>query len=264
MRVPYGFGMSADANNDTVDFGYARVPRREKAARVKRVFDSVAPRYDLMNDVMSFGLHRLWKRFAVALCHVRAGEHVLDAAGGSGDIARLIAPRLGDTGSLALADINAAMLRRGRARLLDSGVGAVAYVQADVELLPFPDNSFDVVTIAFGLRNVTRKQDALRAMYRCLRPGGRLVVLEFSKPTVGGLPGKACNKLYDLYSFAVLPRLGEWLAADAASYRYLAESIRMHPDQAALKGMLEAAGFARCQVYNLAGGIVAAHRGYRL
>ena len=258
--------MTSDAaNNDHVDFGYERVPRHEKSARVKLVFDSVADRYDLMNDVMSFGLHRLWKRFTVSLCRARPGDCVLDAAGGSGDLARLIAPLIEPDGRLVVADINMSMLERGRARLIDSGMGGgVGFAQADVEQPPFPDQSFDVITIGFGLRNVTEKQDALRAMYHCLKPGGRLLILEFAKPTAAGLPGKAAAKLYDLHSFAVLPRLGKWLANDADSYRYLAESIRAQPSPAEFADMMRKAGFENRQMYNLAGGIVAVYRGYRL
>ena len=240
-------------------FGFESVPHGEKVRRVRDVFDSVADKYDLMNDVMSFGLHRLWKRFTVDLCQLRPGARVLDLAGGTGDLARRMAPLLGDQGELVLSDINQAMLSLGRDNLIDAGVSANShYVQANAEALPFPDNHFDVITIGFGLRNVTDKQTALRSMQHCLRPGGRLLVLEFSKPVLPGL-----DKLYDLYSFSILPKMGKAIADDEASYRYLAESIRMHPDQDTLKSMMSDAGFENCQVFNLAGGIVAVHRGFK-
>ena len=245
---------------DSTDFGFEQVPRAEKVRRVRAVFDSVADRYDLMNDLMSFGIHRVWKRFATGLLNVRAGQSVLDLAGGTGDLARLIASDVGPAGKVVVADINEAMIERGRRRLADAGVvGNVEFVLADAQSLPFPDCSFDAVVIAFGLRNVTDKDAALSEMHRVLRPGGRAVVLEFSKPT---LPGLA--PLYDLYSFKVLPAMGGLVADDADSYRYLAESIRMHPDQPTLRAMMEAAGFERCDWHDLCGGIVAAHRGYRL
>lgn len=245
---------------DTADFGFTEVPAGEKTARVRAVFDSVAPRYDLMNDLMSGGLHRLWKRFAVDLAAPRPGERVLDLAGGTGDLARLLAPRVAPGGRVLVADINAAMLRRGRDRLLDAGrVGTLDWLQCDAQALPLADASMDCVTIGFGLRNVTDKAAALAEMYRVLRPGGRALVLEFSTPVIGAL-----RPLYDRYSFSVLPRLGRWVAGDEDSYRYLAESIRRHPDQDTLLEMLRAAGFARCRYYNLAAGIVAIHRGYRL
>jgi demethylmenaquinone methyltransferase / 2-methoxy-6-polyprenyl-1,4-benzoquinol methylase len=241
------------------DFGYERVPAAEKAGRVGRVFSSVARQYDLMNDLMSLGVHRLWKRFVIDLATVRSGERVLDVAGGTGDLAAAFARLTGATGLTVLSDINASMLEQGHARLIDQGVLGVPPVQANAESLPFADRSFDCVTIGFGLRNVTDKDAALRSMYRVLKPGGRLLILEFSKPRSAGL-----SKLYDEYSFRVLPWLGQAVAQDAAAYRYLAESIRMHPDQETLKGMMEAAGFSRCQYYNLTGGIVAVHRGYRM
>ncbi len=242
-----------------VDFGYEDVPYDEKSRRVKQVFDSVADRYDVMNDVISCGLHRLWKRFTVSLCQLKPGNRVLDLASGTGDLAARMWSAIGHNGELVVADINPAMLSNGRDRLIDKGIGSnVRYVLADAESLPFPDRFFDVITIGFGLRNVTAKQNALRSMYHCLKPGGRLLVLEFSKPAVPGL-----SRLYDLYSFSVLPKMGRAIAGDEDSYRYLAESIRRHPDQETLKCMMQEAGFESCQFYNLAGGIVAVHRGYR-
>lgn len=244
--------------DETTDFGYERVSRSEKTARVGAVFDSVADRYDLMNDLMSMGIHRLWKHFTLELAAVRPGERVLDLAGGTGDLAAGMARRAGDHGRVVLSDINAPMLVRGRDRLTDAGVvGNVATAQANAEALPFADGAFDCVTIGFGLRNVTDKPAALAEMRRVLAPGGRALVLEFSKPVVPGL-----SRLYDTYSFSVLPRLGRVVADDEDSYRYLAESIRMHPDQETLRGMMETAGFVRCGVHNLTGGIVAIHRGY--
>ncbi len=242
---------------DSTDFGFERVPRSEKASRVAQVFDSVANRYDLMNDLMSFGLHRVWKRVALTLAAARPGQRVLDLAGGTGDLAAALARKVGPRGRVILADINAAMLELGRDRLLDRGlVDNVGWVQADAEQLPFPDDSFDLVTIAFGLRNVTDKARALAAMLRVLKPGGRLLVLEFSRPT-----NPLLGKLYDQYSFQVLPRLGELVAGDADSYRYLAESIRMHPDQQHLREMMATAGFVDCRYHNMTGGIVAIHVG---
>jgi demethylmenaquinone methyltransferase / 2-methoxy-6-polyprenyl-1,4-benzoquinol methylase len=252
--------MSAPENKPGfTHFGYEQVPAAEKQSRVAGVFSSVARRYDLMNDLMSMGVHRLWKRFAVDLAGVRPGERVLDVAGGTGDLTRAFARAAGPQGQVILSDINAAMLGEGRRRLIDAGVSGVPLVQANAESLPFADASFDCITIGFGLRNVTDKDAALRSMRRCLKPGGRLLVLEFSKPVLDPLA-----KVYDQYSFKVLPLLGRYVASDEASYRYLAESIRMHPDQATLKGMMETAGFERVQVYNLTGGIVAVHRGFRL
>ena len=242
------------------DFGYERVSVTDKAARVRRVFESVADRYDLMNDLMSLGVHRLWKRFALAQTGLRPGQAALDVAGGSGDLARGLAEQVGEQGLVLLTDINQAMLARGRSKLVDAGAsGNVQYAQADAEKLPFKDGGFHCVTIGFGLRNVTRKEDALKSMYRVLKPGGRLLVLEFSKPSVPGL-----KPLYDRYSFGVLPWLGKTVANDEASYHYLVESIRMHPDQEMLKGMMEAAGFERVQYFNLSGGIVALHKGLKL
>ena len=243
---------------ETADFGYEQVPAADKARRVGEVFSSVAGRYDLMNDLMSLGVHRLWKRFVIDLAGVRAGERVLDVAGGTGDLTAAFAKQVGAGGLTVLTDINGAMLGQGRARLLDRGVVGVPLAQADAECLPFADASFDLVTIGFGLRNVTDKDAALRSMLRVLKPGGRLLILEFSKPL-----NPTFAKLYDEYSFRVLPALGRLVANDEGAYRYLAESIRMHPDQQTLKGMMEDAGFARCQVYNLTGGIVAVHRGYK-
>ena len=241
-------------------FGFRTVDTGEKAGLVRGVFDSVASRYDVMNDLMSLGVHRLWKRFAIELAGVRPGQQVLDLASGTGDLADRFADLVGPGGLVLMTDINAAMLGVGRDRMVDRGhAGNLAYAQVDAEVLPFPDDTFDLVTIAFGLRNVTHKEQALAAMYRVLRPGGRALVLEFSKPL-----NKPLEKLYDLYSFHILPRMGDLVAKDADSYRYLAESIRMHPDQETLKGMMEQAGFERCDVHNMTGGIVAVHRGFKL
>jgi len=236
-------------------FGYERVRPEEKARRVRGVFDSVASKYDLMNDLMSVGMHRVWKRFTVALSGVGPGDRVLDVAGGTADLARLFADRVGSTGSVVLTDINAAMIGAGRDRMLDEGRLAPA-IQCNAEALPFAARSFDCVSIAFGLRNVTRKETALEEMRRVLKPGGVALILEFSKVAP---PFQAA---YDWYSFNVLPRLGRFVANDEASYRYLAESIRVHPDQAALKAMMEAAGFERVEWFNLTAGVVAVHRGY--
>ena len=241
----------------TTDFGYQQVPEDEKARRVAGVFDSVAGRYDLMNDLMSGGLHRLWKRFAVEAAAVRPGECVLDIAGGTGDLARLFADRAGPQGQVVLTDVNPAMLRRGRDRLLDAGC-VLPVAQCDGEKLPFAPDRFDCVSVAFGLRNMTRKEAALAEMRRVLRPGGRLLVLEFSKVWAPLQP------LYDVYSFRVLPPLGKLVANDAEAYRYLAESIRRHPGQDELKAMMERAGYERVEYFNLAAGVVALHRGYKL
>lgn len=241
----------------TTHFGFREVAESEKAGRVARVFDSVASRYDVMNDLMSAGLHRVWKRILIERGGLRAGERVLDLAGGTGDISALLHRRVGETGQVVLTDINGEMLRNGRDRLLDAGI-ALPLVQCDAEALPFPDRRFDCVTIAFGLRNVTRKERALAEMYRVLRPGGRALVLEFSQVWAPLRP------LYDAYSFGVLPRLGRLVAGDADSYRYLAESIRVHPGQEALRGMMQAAGFERVDYLNLTAGVVALHRGFRL
>jgi demethylmenaquinone methyltransferase/2-methoxy-6-polyprenyl-1,4-benzoquinol methylase len=245
--------------DDTTHFGYQSVKRDEKAGMVRGVFDSVASRYDIMNDVMSAGLHRLWKRFTVDQAALKPGDAVLDLAGGTGDLARAFCGKVGQRGHVVLADINAAMLRQGRSRLVDAGVaGNLSIVQVDAQQLPFADGTFDCISMAFGLRNVTDKDAALRSMFRCLKPGGKAMVLEFSEPN------KAIKPAYDLYSFKVLPTLGKLIAKDADSYQYLAESIRMHPDQETLKDMMEAAGFERCRYHNLAAGIVALHIGYRV
>ncbi len=240
----------------TTDFGYQQVDESDKARKVEGVFTSVAQRYDVMNDLMSGGLHRLWKKFTLDQSYVRAGERVLDVAGGTADLSRAFAKRVGPNGSVVLTDINAAMLGIGRDRLIDDGVFAPA-VQCDAEKLPFASNYFDCVCVAFGLRNMTHKDAALADMFRVLRPGGRLLVLEFSrvwKPLAGA---------YDAYSFNVLPKMGEIITKDADSYRYLAESIRMHPDQETLKQMMLAAGLERVEYFNLAAGVVALHRGYK-
>ncbi|MGD8912358.1 MAG: bifunctional demethylmenaquinone methyltransferase/2-methoxy-6-polyprenyl-1,4-benzoquinol methylase UbiE [Candidatus Thiodiazotropha sp.] len=244
----------------TTHFGYQDVPLSEKAGKVRQVFDSVANKYDLMNDLMSFGIHRLWKRQTIELSGVRKGQQVLDLAAGTGDLSARFSGLVGDEGLVVFSDINASMLQVGRERMEDRGrVGNLHYLQADAQHLPFPENHFDCVTIGFGLRNVTDKQLALNAIFRCVKPGGRLLVLEFSKPT-----NRALEKVYDLYSFSLLPKIGKLVTNDEESYRYLAESIRMHPDQETLKGMMEHAGFERCDYFNLTGGVVAVHRGYKL
>ena len=235
-------------------FGFERVAEEEKAKRVEEVFDRVAERYDLMNDLMSFGLHRLWKAFAVSVARIRPGERVLDVASGSGDLARAFAARGAD---VWMSDINAPMLARGRDRMLDAGM-VIPATRCDAERLPFGDARFDCVSVGFGLRNMTRKDAALAEMARVLKPGGRLLVLEFSRVW------KPLQKPYDLYSFHVLPWLGKRVAGDAGAYRYLAESIRMHPDQVALAAMLERAGLEQVEYFNLAAGAVAVHRGYKL
>jgi demethylmenaquinone methyltransferase/2-methoxy-6-polyprenyl-1,4-benzoquinol methylase len=244
--------------DDTTDFGYERVRAGEKARRVRGVFDSVADNYDVMNDLMSGGAHRLWKRFALSLTGLRPGQRALDVAGGTGDIAVGLARQLTSSGLVVLTDINAAMLEYGRDRLIDAGlVRGVECVQANAEALPFAEGTFDCVTIAFGLRNVTDKVAALASMRRTLKPGGQVIVIEFSKPV------EALRPLYDAYSFRILPLLGKAVAKDEASYRYLAESIRMHPDQDTLVGMMREAGLEDCRYHNLTGGIVAVHRGWR-
>lgn len=248
-----------DDKQQTTHFGYQQVPVEEKVQKVAGVFNSVAQKYDLMNDVMSFGVHRLWKRFTIDLSGVRAGQKVLDLAGGTGDLAAKFSRRVGNSGKVVLSDINAAMLKVGREKLDNMGlVSNIEYVQANAECLPFPDDHFDCITIAFGLRNVTDKGAALASMYRVLKPGGRLLILEFSKPLYPWLA-----KIYDSYSFSFLPKMGELIANDAASYQYLAESIRMHPDQETLKEMMLNAGFDEVDVHNLSGGIVAIHRGWK-
>lgn len=244
----------------TTHFGFREVPTGDKAKLVRSVFDSVAGKYDLMNDLMSMGIHRIWKRIALQLSHVRYGEKVLDLAGGTGDMTALFRERVGDKGRVVLSDINAEMLKRGRDRLIDDGVAeGVDYAQIDAEKLPFPDNSFDCVCIAFGLRNVTHKDEALKSMHRVLKPGGRVIVLEFSEAQ-----GALFKKTYDLYSFKLLPLIGKLVAGDEESYRYLAESIRMHPNQETLKNMMAEAGFERCEYFNLTQGVVAIHRGYKV
>lgn len=247
-------------DDSTTHFGFRRVPAGEKAKMVRAVFDSVADKYDVMNDLMSFGIHRLWKHIAADLGHVRYGEKVLDLAGGTGDMTALFRKRVGRDGCVVLSDINAEMLKRGRDRLIDEGAASdVVYAQIDAEKLPFPDHTFDCVSIAFGLRNVTHKEEALRSMHRVLKPGGRAIILEFSE-----VQDNLLRKAYDLYSFKMLPLLGKMITNDAESYRYLAESIRMHPDQEKLKRMMQEAGFERCEYFNLTRGVVAVHRGYKL
>jgi len=249
----------SDKSEKSTHFGYQQVAVEEKQGKVAEVFHSVASRYDLMNDLMSLGIHRLWKRQAILLSGVKAGQRVLDIAGGTGDLTAKFSDIVGDNGEVVLADINSSMLAMGRSRLIDRGIsGNVSYIQANAECLPFAENYFDCITIAFGLRNVTNIDVALKSMYRTLKPGGRLLVLEFSKPVAPGL-----KPLYDIYSFKILPLLGELVANDRASYQYLAESIRMHPDQKTLQEMMQSAGFGRCEYFNMTGGIVAIHRGYK-
>lgn len=246
-------------NDDYTHFGYQEVPKEQKAAKVAQVFHQVAPKYDLMNDLMSLGVHRLWKRATVDFAMLRPGQKVLDLAGGTGDLALQFAAKLGGKGELVLADINAAMLAIGRNRLLDKGYfNNICTVQADAECLPFPDDHFDLVTMAFGLRNVTDKNRALASIFRIIKPGGKLMVLEFSKPILPGL-----KPIYDAYSFKLLPKLGELIANDADSYQYLAESIRMHPDQKTLQHMMADVGFIATRYHNFSGGIVALHIGYK-
>lgn len=237
-------------------FGYERVDETAKAVRVRGVFDSVAPKYDVMNDVMSLGLHRAWKAYAVAVANLRPGDKVLDVAGGTGDLARSFASRVGSAGVVVHTDINESMLRQGRDRLIDAGV-ALPTVICDAEALPFASGSFDLVSVGFGLRNMTHKDKALAEMNRVVKPGGRLLVLEFSKVAA------PLSKAYDWYSFKVLPRIGRWIAGDADSYRYLAESIRLHPSQSELKAMMKAAGFGHVDVHNLSAGVVAVHVGIK-
>ncbi len=245
--------------DNTTHFGYQQVPTGQKAAKVAEVFHSVAAKYDLMNDLMSLGIHRLWKRYTIEMSGVRRGQRVLDIAGGTGDLTAKFSKLVGAEGEVVLADINDSMLKVGRSRLADRGIiGNVTYAQANAECLPFPDNHFDTITIAFGLRNVTDKDKALASMFRVLKPGGRLLVLEFSKPVAPGL-----GPIYDQYSFKLLPLMGKLVTNDSESYQYLAESIRMHPDQETLKGMMENVGFEQVDYHNLTGGIVALHRGFK-
>ncbi len=247
-------------NDNSTHFGFKQVNREDKAGMVRGVFDSVADQYDVMNDLMSLGIHRIWKRIAVQLSNVRSGERVLDLAGGTGDLTTLFHKRVGKQGDVVLADINAAMLGNGRNRLIDRGlVGNVHYAQVNDEKLPFEDNSFDCVCIGFGLRNVTDKDSALASMQRILKPGGRVIILEFSHPI-----DKVTEKVYDFYSFNLLPKMGELVAKDGESYQYLAESIRMHPKQEELKTMMQNAGLERCEYFNMTQGIVAVHRGYKI
>ena len=251
--------MTKQDSDNTTHFGYQDVAADDKADLVRGVFDSVASRYDIMNDLMSAGLHRLWKRYTIGQAAVRPGDVVLDLAGGTGDLAQVFSKKVGADGHVVLADINAAMLKQGRKRLVDAGVaGNLSIAQVDAQSLPFDDGSFDCITIAFGLRNVTDKNAALRSMLKTLKTGGKAMILEFSEPA------RAIKPAYDLYSFKVLPTLGKLVAGDADSYQYLAESIRMHPDQETLKSMMEEAGFERCRYHNLAAGIVALHIGYRI
>ena len=245
--------------NQTTHFGYENVAVEDKATRVAEVFHSVANKYDIMNDLMSGGVHRLWKRYTINAAGVKKGDKVLDLAGGTGDLAAKFTRIVGPEGKVILSDINASMLEQGRERLTNMGIaGNIKYVEANAEELPFEDNTFDLVTMAFGLRNVTDKDKALRSIFRTIKPGGKLMVLEFSKPVVPGL-----NVVYDHYSFKILPVVGKLVANDAESYRYLAESIRMHPDQETLKGMMEDAGFEKVSYHNMTGGIVALHTGYK-
>lgn len=251
--------MAHNRDKKTTHFGYRDVPVEEKSSLVAQVFQSVAPKYDLMNDLMSMGMHRLWKRFTIQQAALRSGQRVLDLASGTGDLAKAFAKQVGPTGKVIMSDINEAMLEVGRNRLTDAGIiGNIDYVLADAQHLPFEDNEFDCVTIAFGLRNVTDKSAALRSMYRVLKPGGKALILEFSKPT-----SPIMNKFYDLYSFNVIPKMGEIVADDRDSYQYLVESIRMHPDQETLKSMMQETGFEDVDYFNLTGGIVALHKGYK-
>ena len=250
--------MSKKESNKTTSFGYETVTEEQKTEKVKEVFDSVATNYDLMNDMMSIGVHRLWKRYMLTKTGLKLGMKALDVAGGTGDIAALLREQVGESGLVVMTDINESMLEEGRSRLLDRGkLKNIEVMQADAENLPFEENHFDCVTIAFGLRNVTVKENALKSMHRVLKPGGKMVILEFSKPN------EMLSPIYDLYSFNILPTLGEWVANDRESYQYLAESIRVHPDQKKLKQMILSAGFDRAEFQNLTGGIVALHIGYK-
>ena len=258
--MTFSSDVMTDSNSSKqTHFGYQTVERGKKAGLVAGVFHSVAAKYDMMNDLMSMGIHRIWKRFTIELSAVRPGHRVLDIAGGTGDLAAKFSKLVGAEGQVVLADINDSMLKVGRDKLTDRGVaGNLEYVQANAECLPFPDDYFDCITIAFGLRNVTDKDAALRSMLRVLKPGGRLLVLEFSKPQ-----NELLAKVYDGYSFNVMPVMGKLVADDEDSYRYLAESIRMHPDQETLKGMMVEAGFSGCEFHNMTGGIVAIHKGIK-
>lgn len=249
----------ANDNPDTTHFGYTQVPITEKVNKVADVFHSVADKYDLMNDLMSAGVHRLWKRYTIEKSGAKKGDTILDLAGGTGDLAAKFARIVGQDGLVTLSDINGSMLENGRERLTNMGIaGNIEYVEANAECLPFDDNKYNIVTMAFGLRNVTDKDAALKSIFRVLKPGGKLMVLEFSKPVVPGL-----GTIYDQYSFKLLPLIGKLVANDEESYRYLAESIRMHPDQDTLKSMMEEAGFERCSYHNMTGGVVALHVGYK-
>ena len=251
--------MSEQNKNSTTDFGFREVPVEEKVKKVADVFHSVAGKYDLMNDLMSGGVHRLWKKLTIEQSGARRGHTILDIAGGTGDLTMRFSRIVGPTGKVVLADINDSMLKVGRDRLMDRGVaGNVEFVQANAECLPFPDNTFDIITIAFGLRNVTDKDAAIRSMTRVLKPGGKVMVLEFSKTD-----NPALTKLYDFYSFNILPKMGQLIAGDSESYKYLAESIRMHPDQETLKSMMQDAGLVNCKYQNMTGGVVALHTGIK-
>ena len=250
--------MNKKENNKTTSFGFKTVSKEEKTEKVKEVFDSVATNYDLMNDLMSVGIHRLWKRFMLSQTGLKTGMKALDVAGGTGDIAALLREQVGESGLVVMTDINPSMLKEGRSRLLDRGkLKNIQVIQCDAEQLPFDEDQFDCVTIAFGLRNVTVKENALKSMFRVLKPGGKLLILEFSKPN------EMLSPVYDIYSFNILPTLGEWVANDRESYQYLAESIRVHPDQEKLEQMILSAGFDRAEYRNLTGGIVALHIGYK-
>ena len=250
--------MNKKENNKTTSFGFKTVSKEEKTEKVKEVFDSVATNYDLMNDLMSMGIHRLWKRFMLSQTGLKTGMKALDVAGGTGDIAALLREQVGESGLVVMTDINPSMLKEGRSRLLDRGkLKNIQVIQCDAEQLPFDEDQFDCVTIAFGLRNVTVKENALKSMFRVLKPGGKLLILEFSKPN------EMLSPVYDIYSFNILPTLGEWVANDRESYQYLAESIRVHPDQEKLEQMILSAGFDRAEYRNLTGGIVALHIGYK-
>ena len=250
--------MNKKENNKTTSFGFKTVSKEEKTEKVKEVFDSVATNYDLMNDLMSMGIHRLWKRFMLSQTGLKMGMKALDVAGGTGDIAALLREQVGESGLVVMTDINPSMLKEGRSRLLDRGkLKNIQVIQCDAEQLPFDEDQFDCVTIAFGLRNVTVKENALKSMFRVLKPGGKLLILEFSKPN------EMLSPVYDIYSFNILPTLGEWVANDRKSYQYLAESIRVHPDQEKLEQMILSAGFDRAEYRNLTGGIVALHIGYK-